>query len=144
MNVNRVNPIGFGKLVKIDAPRHIVESLRDRINAGGSKKLDRDLKAIFDDLDKGEARTYFSSRYGFISTGEETALTERKIKSANDLDRAAEGIKTDSRKVNHFYEIWLQHNEEWAKMFNSIETLPTLDVKYSKITNRIKSVNLIA
>ena len=94
-----INPVSFGKTVKVYAPFH--EAVRIANAANGASEIQEKVKTIFDDTDKGHALAFSfndNSKSCYIFSGEESkeylhhlytkALLVKKIKMNYPLNEA--------------------------------------------------------
>ena len=70
----KINPVSFGKIIRVNAPYEIACQIADIANEKVSPaiNLKRSVSALFNDTARGEARTFcFDKRISYIFSGEE-------------------------------------------------------------------------
>lgn len=157
-----INPISFGRTIKIDAPPSVAERTAQLINGKKSicadrkeKKAQAELKNIFFDVDKGSAQAVFVDETSYIVTGDES----KKVSDFK-LDKAIHIIE-GQRKCKKSSEFHILKQDEEKRYNGLLKTLVSntlepmvISPKYcinsmycdshvESTTARIKSVNFV-
>ena len=79
-----INPVSFGKTVKIYAPKHIAVKIANSVNGTPlfSPKEQSRLQSIFDDTDKGHAIAFYfhdNDESGYIFSGKESKRYQHEL-----------------------------------------------------------------
>ncbi len=144
MNVGKVGSIGFGKVIKVNAPSDIATRIVDMANGKGKGKADLQVKAIFDDVSKGKAVKFENGDDIFILSGEEgKELHQLDIQLAEAMYRPHAYYGGDSIAATESNEAYEYYYGKMLELVKVAADKQTLDVKYNKNTGKVKSVNLV-
>lgn len=147
-----INPVSFGRAVQVNAPLKVAKRAAKLINmnkpVAGSKdekKVQQKLTVLFDDsLKGGKAQAVSVNGKSYILTGKESEkLSEIKLSKKESINLAKkyysktymyETIKEDEKNL---------YNKRLESIISKSEEPYSIDFKYSKSKDKLKSINLI-
>ena len=147
-----VNPVSFGRTIKVNAPLNVAEHAADLINSiptkKGESRVQQQLKSIFFDSEDGRARAitpYGKTGDVYIVTGEASKEVGALIKDRQfQLNAAKKNYGNDSFAFNCVKDAENSRFEDLLKMtIHETEEPLELDINYSQRKHRIKSIDLI-
>lgn len=157
-----INPVSFGRTVKINAPVPVAERAAQLLNAKkniGSdkkeKKAQQELKKIFSDIAQGRAQAVSVNGVSYIVTGEESKkVSDFKIDKAIHLIEAKREYKEGPQLRKIKSEEEFRYNNLLKTLINNTIEPISISVKYCldsmhrnpniETTNaRIKEVNVM-
>ena len=147
-----VNPVSFGRTIKVNAPLPVAKHAADLINSlptkKGESRVQQQLKSIFFDSEDGRARAiapYGKTGDVYIVTGEASNDIAALKKDRNEqLSAAKKNYGADSFTFNLVKEAEDSRYDDLVKLtiHESKEPLE-LNIDYSQRKHRIKSIDII-
>ena len=148
-----VNPVSFGRTVKVNAPlnvaEHTVNLINDVTNKKGESRVQQQLKSFFFDAEQGKGRARIVAPEGkhgdiFIVTGEESKAVSDLVQDRKEQLNAAKTKFGESE----IYSAVKEAENTRLKDLLTLMLLETkepveLEVEYSQRKHRIKSIDLI-
>lgn len=147
-----VNPVSFGRTIKVNAPLQVAEHAANLINSVPTKKgesrVQQQLKSIFYDSQDGRARVvtpYGKTGDVYIVTGEASKEVGELIKDRQfHLDAAKKNYGKDSFAFNCVKDAENSRFEDLLKLtIHETEEPLEIDIDYSHRKHRIKSIDII-
>ena len=148
-----VNPVSFGRTVKVNAPLKIAEHAADLVNSIPNKKgearVQQQLKTFFYDAEKGHGRARVIAPNGkqgdvYIVTGEDSKIVGELFKDKK--------LQLEAAKKNYGQsEMYEMVKDAEDARINDLLTLSIaetlepveLNIDYSERKHRIKSINIV-
>ncbi len=144
MNVCKINPVSFGKIVKVKAPESVARNIASIANGNGGKKLDKQVKQIFDDVEYGRALNCTADGENYVLSGEDAAVVEKFYGDMfSEIDFAHGYYNGGELAVIASDEAIKACNARISYFIGMAEDKQTLKVDYDKETEKIKSIDLI-
>lgn len=147
-----VNPVSFGRTIKVNAPVKVAEHAADLINSVPNKKgesrVQQQLKTLFHDSRWGRARVV--APYGkhgdvFILTGTESEEVAELIKDRRfQLSKAKENYGKDSDMYGYVKDAEdARYNDLLKLAIHETQEPIELNLEYCNRKHRIKSMNIV-
>ena len=147
-----VNPVSFGRTVRVNAPLQIAEHAADLVNSLPTKKgearVQQQLKTFFYDVEKGEGRARAIAPLGkdgsvFIVTGEDSRAVGELAK---DRKLQIEAAKKNYGKCEMYEMVKDAENARYKDLLTLTisENLEPVELymDYSQRKHRIKSIDI--
>ena len=144
-----INPISFGRTVKVNAPYGIAEHAANLVNdinvSSEEKEIQRKLKTLFFDRSKnGQTQVInYDSKTSYILSGEESERANALRTEMIEANDAAEEFYGAGSMLEIAKETHADRYEDLIKLLISeTEDGTELGIEYDKDKKQIKSINL--
>ena len=146
-----INPISFGRTVKVNAPYHVAQQAANLVNDNNvnkeEKNVQKQLKTLFFDRTKdGEARVFaMDSNTSYILSGEESEHANAlKFEMDEMIEAGREYYGANSSAASLKADMETERYEDLMKLLIA-ETYDgtTLDIDYDESKGQIKAINLM-
>ena len=141
-------PISFGKVIMVNAPLTVANRISAIANGGGNSKIEKQIKKIVNDTNKGRAYTYsfdHSKPESYIFSGKDgKKYWDMHCQACDRVDYINFFYEDEYSAESDIKDIWDVHRSHVEKMIQSSPYITKLDVDFDNVNKKIKSINVLA
>ena len=135
-----VNPVSFGKIVRVIAPFETAKQIEDIANGKQSRfpKLNKDVADLFNDVNQGDAHTFrYDRKTSFILSGKEgMKYCISYYDAVEEMQKVKEKYTSSNIVKSETEKIWNNHRQNVFKLIRNYGVEKTITPVMAK--NKVK------